>query len=118
MKGPRKGSRTLALIGAGFAVWSAAFILLYGLQAIGCRIGWNTMEFMYGISIQRFVQVALYVSSLIASIVLYCWLRVRAQDTRAHAAVVFVNEASVNGALAALGAIAFCFAGVAWLTAC
>ncbi|TPP05454.1 hypothetical protein [Rhizobium glycinendophyticum] len=26
---------------AGFVIWSAAFLLLYGVQATGCKLGWH-----------------------------------------------------------------------------
>jgi hypothetical protein len=31
----------LWLILAGFIVWSVGFVLLYGLQALGCEYGWD-----------------------------------------------------------------------------
>src|SRR5690606_26328188 len=33
--------RALLLLVAGFTVWSVAFVVLYGLQAIGCAFGWG-----------------------------------------------------------------------------
>jgi len=29
---------------AGFLVWSSAFVALYGLHAVGCRLGWQAPE--------------------------------------------------------------------------
>lgn len=33
--------RALLSLVAGFTVWSAAFVLLYALQALGCAYGWS-----------------------------------------------------------------------------
>lgn len=32
------------LILTGFIIWSAAFLVLYGTQATGCRLGWHEVE--------------------------------------------------------------------------
>jgi hypothetical protein len=32
-------------LAAGFAVWASAFIVLYGLQAIGCAYAWPALVF-------------------------------------------------------------------------
>jgi hypothetical protein len=37
----QEDSRALLLLLAGFTVWSAAFVILYGLQALGCAFGWG-----------------------------------------------------------------------------
>ena len=34
------GRSALLLLVAGFTAWSIAFVLLYGLQALGCAYGW------------------------------------------------------------------------------
>lgn len=33
--------RALLLLVAGFTVWSVAFVMLYGMQALGCAFGWG-----------------------------------------------------------------------------
>src|SRR5690606_38733908 len=33
--------RALLLLVAGFTVWSVAFVVLYGMQALGCAFGWG-----------------------------------------------------------------------------
>lgn len=33
-------SRRMLWLAAGFAVWSSAFVILYGLHALGCAFGW------------------------------------------------------------------------------
>lgn len=37
----RQDVRALALLIAGFTLWSLAFVLLYALQALGCAYGWG-----------------------------------------------------------------------------
>jgi len=39
----------------GFFIWIVAFALLYGAQATGCRLGWETVELAGSISLQRAV---------------------------------------------------------------
>lgn len=34
--------RRLWWLGAGFAIWCSALVVLYALHAIGCRFGWAT----------------------------------------------------------------------------
>ena len=34
--------RRLWWLGAGFALWCSALVVLYALHAIGCRFGWQT----------------------------------------------------------------------------
>lgn len=36
----KRDRRALILLVAGFTIWSGAFVLLYGLQALGCAYGW------------------------------------------------------------------------------
>lgn len=33
-------TRALILLVAGFTIWSAGFVLVYALQALGCAYGW------------------------------------------------------------------------------
>lgn len=33
--------RALILLIAGFSLWAGAFVVLYGLQALGCHFGWG-----------------------------------------------------------------------------
>lgn len=33
----------LLLLVAGFLLWSSAFVALYGVQGLGCRLGWDDM---------------------------------------------------------------------------
>ncbi|MBR0556905.1 hypothetical protein J5J10_14550 [Ciceribacter sp. L1K23] len=94
---------------AGFVVWSAAFLFLYGLQATGCHLGWHTVDFG-GISLLR----VLLLVSLIATIgtLLVIRLRLRpAGETGLLARIV--NLANLAAVIST-----FCFVGVAWLTMC
>jgi hypothetical protein len=122
MTGTAKRRWSIALLAAGFTAWSAVFLLIYSAQAVGCRLGWDRLEVLGAISLQRALQVALYLAAIAGTLALYAWLRHRTRDRDdgrgRHAATAFLNEVSAHAGLAALGAVAFCFWGVFWLTAC
>ncbi|UEM01338.1 hypothetical protein JL101_015105 [Skermanella rosea] len=42
MNGTAKPGKLLLLV-AGFLLWSSAFVVLYGLQGLGCRLGWDAV---------------------------------------------------------------------------
>lgn len=50
-----RGQSALMLLVAGFTLWSGAFVLLYGVQALGCAYGWPH---------HRLVLIATYLASL------------------------------------------------------
>jgi hypothetical protein len=49
---------------AGFTVWSAGFVFLYALQALGCAYGWSAHRLIlivgYGITLLPLVWLALW----------------------------------------------------------
>lgn len=98
----------------GFLVWAAAFLVLYGLQATGCRLGWDAV--MVGsIPLLRLALVATLLTT--AGLVLFTTRLARApaegEEERSHAleqVAVFANGAA---ALAL-----FSFGGVFWLSLC
>jgi hypothetical protein len=55
--------RALILLVAGFTAWSVAFVVLYGLQALGCAYGWPYHRAIlisaYGISLVPLIWLAL-----------------------------------------------------------
>ena len=44
MRTQLSGAALLVMI-AGLAIWGLAFNVLYGLQALGCALGWNLVPF-------------------------------------------------------------------------
>lgn len=118
MSAARGGGRPVLAITAGFTAWSVLFLALYGAQATGCRLGWHETELGVGLSVQRAVLVALLAAGLAGLALL--WTRLRAQQPVEHRSdgAGFLAAVASQAGLAALGAAAFCFAGVLWLTAC
>ena len=114
-----KGAWPILLPAAGFTVWAAAFLLLYGAQAVGCRLEWDRVDLFGAFSIQRLLQIILYLTALAGIAMTWRWLRRQTgRLERDTAAYTFLMSLSSHGALAAFGAVAFCFAGVFWLTTC
>ncbi|MGE8941544.1 hypothetical protein ACO2I3_06505 [Leptospira interrogans] len=113
-----KGVWTLALAGAGFTVWATIFLALYGAQAVGCRLEWYQIDLISALSVQRAVQIGLYIAALAMMILLYRWIRDQARVEASNPTREFLKNVAAQGGLAALGAVVFCFAGVLWLTAC
>jgi hypothetical protein len=105
----------------GFIGWSIVFVVLYGLQATGCRLGWQDMALFAGVTLQRAALVVLFLVSLGAMGALTWWIFTRwreARSTEAPRPAAFLEHTGFWAGLGALGATAFCFAGVFWLTAC
>ena len=48
----------LLLLVAGFLLWSSAFVVLYGLQGLGCRLGWDEAALLGPVSLNRAVLLA------------------------------------------------------------
>ncbi|WEX10903.1 hypothetical protein [Chelativorans sp. AA-79] len=108
-----------AMLLAGFVLWSFAFVVLYGIQATGCRLGWQSIEVMGPVTLQRTVLVILFLGFLTAHFVLFRGLQSSRREAPEEVdSPAFTRQAGAQLALAALGAAAFCFAGVFWLSAC
>lgn len=103
--------RGLLMLGAGFTLWAAAFVVLYAMLSVGCRFGWDGIELAGGITLQRAQLVAIFLASLAAGAAL-------AAGLRAGAGASFLARAAYVAAIAGLAAIAFSFAGVFALSAC
>jgi hypothetical protein len=96
--------RALILLIAGFTAWSVAFVVLYGLQALGCAYGWPY---------HRAVLIGAYGISLVPLL----WLamqRVTAEDEAASA----LGIAAVWANRAALAASVLVFLPVTFASAC
>ena len=115
-----RGPTQVLLITAGFVAWSVLFLLLYGVQATGCRLGWQSIEVIAGLTLQRVVLIALFLMGLAGTAVLWRALRqAAAQEAQAHDGdSPFVRRVASDSGAAALAAVVFCIAGVFWLTAC
>jgi len=99
----------LPLLLAGWVVWAAGFLLLYAVQATGCRMGWHE-EALGPVSALRIALIG--VAAIVACAIVLVWKRAeRVRDRSPLGRIVRL----ANGA-AALAAL--CFAGVLWLSPC
>lgn len=103
-------ARNPLLLGAGFTIWAAAFVVLYSMLSVGCAFGWQEVEVLGPITLQRLQLVAILAIHLGAIIFLVMALRAHGQR--------FLARAAYWAALAALGASIFNFAAVFFLSAC
>lgn len=105
--------RILALL-AGFLVWSGAFVLLYALQALGCRFGWNEMA-LGPLDLHRAVLIGVFGLVVIAQIAV---LRVTRPAAPGPDPAPFLARAGHWASLAALVAAILVFAPVVAVSTC
>ncbi|CAH1692167.1 conserved membrane hypothetical protein [Hyphomicrobiales bacterium] len=103
--------RALLMLGACFTVWAVAFVLLYAMLSVGCRFGWESVEIVAGISLQRAQLVAIFLLHLAACVALTLGI---CEPKRSS----FLRTTARWGAMAATGAIAFVFLPVFALSTC
>jgi hypothetical protein len=110
----------LLLLAAGFVVWSSAFVALYAMLSVGCRLGWQDIDLTGGLTLQRAQLLAILVLHLGAGLWLALWLRGRTTIAKpsGEPADRFVRRAAYAAAVAAVAATLFSFAGVMFLSAC
>lgn len=101
----------------GFILWSAAFLALYGLQATGCRLGWQDMP-LAGTSLLRVALIALLALSVAATLLLR-------RGSPASAAGPHGSDTRSVGLspitlvrLMLVAVVIFNFHGIFWLTLC
>jgi hypothetical protein len=110
-------SGRLVHIAIGFAAWAILFALIYGMQGVGCRLGWDNV--LLGIfSLQRIQLIVLYLGGLGVLVLLYAWLSNEIRKPKDNATHSFIDGVSGYGALAAFAAASVSFVGVMWLTTC
>ncbi len=117
----RDRDRYVLLIAAGFTIWLTGLAVLYGVNAIGCKLDWQAVTILQTVSLQRTVVVAIFAAH-VAALVLF-FILVRKNWGRAGAAGLdrperFVKRITEIGLLAALASTVFAFFGVFWLTQC
>lgn len=96
--------RALVMLVAGFVVWSAAFVGLYALQALGCAYNWP---------FHRTILIAAYVVSLLP----LAWLAFRQPVEREEPAHM-LSTAALWANRAALGAGVLVYLPVAFASTC
>ncbi|MFA7638837.1 MAG: hypothetical protein WCY02_05960 [Parvibaculum sp.] len=113
----RGEGRSVLLLAAGFGLWSLAFVMLYSFQAVGCRLGWQGLEVMGGVTLQRGVLIGLFTVGIAAHLLL--WRLLRQRETKmAREEEGFARIIAADLSVAALGASLFCFLAVFWLSPC
>jgi hypothetical protein len=112
------GASSLLLLASGFALWGLAFAALYAMLSIGCALGWQGVELVFGFTLQRLQLVFLLAIFLLAHAALLFGLRPRDRSTDATGATRFVRTTSFLAAAAALAATALTFTAVVILSSC
>lgn len=107
-----KPQPVFSLLLAGFLLWSAAFLGLYGVQATGCRLGWDTITIWGSVSLLRLLLVVGLILSLIAMGLLLAGIR------RLQIVGNFTREVAVYLTVAAFISSIVTFFGILWLTLC
>lgn len=99
----------------GFTLWSAGFIALYAVQALGCQYGWGEIELL-GTTLHRVVMIAVYAATLLAALFLVWDSRGRNSGQAAPRALLGWVGHTLN--LAALAASVFVFSVIFGTSAC
>ncbi|MBI1620991.1 hypothetical protein [Aquamicrobium zhengzhouense] len=110
LSGKKIGGGTLLLLAAGFTIWAAAFVALYAMQSVGCAYGWQELEILSGVTLQR-LQMSAILTIHLGAIALLVRLLHNHRDQ-------FLLRAAYWAALAALGASIFNFAPIFVLSPC
>lgn len=121
MRRPSREIGPLAVVLSGFLLWSAAFLAIYGAQAIGCGLGWDAKVLLAPLTVQRAVLLGSFAIVLAAHLVLFKRLNVDRPppvDGTDAETTDFMRIAAGRLALIATAASVICFNGVVWLTAC
>lgn len=120
MRRPMREIRPLAVVISGFLLWSAAFLAIYGAQATGCGLGWDTRMLLGPVSILRAVLLGLYALVLAghAAILLHLGADQPMAVSADSETVDFMRVAARRLSILSAVASTLCFAGVVWLTAC
>lgn len=111
MSAPTVPPKRFWLLGAGFAIWCSALVVMYALQAFGCTFGWPTAAL-------RMSLVLALLGHLVA--IGWLWLRVaRSRPAPAHGETGAFMHWTVVWALAtAFVAAVLTLAPALWLSTC
>lgn len=115
----RAHASRLFLPALGFALWSVAFVLIYGSLSVGCAFGWDEVRIGGLVTLQR-AQLVLLFALATAAAALTAWA-LRPSGDRAGetgAGSTFLRTVGFAAALAALAATLATFAPVLALTTC
>ncbi len=116
MNAPR--SSHLALLGAGFGIWAAGFLAIYGLLSLGCASGWDSVH-LGPFTLQRVVLAALALATLAAAALAMRFLNShRHLRDQENPISEFLTTTAFYLTIASAGAIVFTFSGIVALSTC
>ncbi|ODT80797.1 MAG: hypothetical protein ABS76_15150 [Pelagibacterium sp. SCN 64-44] len=90
----RRDRQALVLLIAGFTFWSAAFVLLYALQALGCAYGWSQHR-------------AILIAAFLLCLLPLAWLALRPLEKGEPASMLSTSALWANRAALAAGILVF-----------
>lgn len=105
--------RRVLLIVAGFTLWAAAFIVIYGANGLGCALGWPD-------PIHRGVLIGLFLlfTATLAAWALWTYKRWRGTPPASPKPALSLEAMGFGTALAALGSTAASFAPSLFASLC
>lgn len=104
------------LLLTGFVIWSGAFLLLYGVQATGCHLGWHRLD-VGPISALRLL-LAVMLAATVGLIGGLHWYATRELTVPQTDEARLLRTIASMLQVAALVATVITFFGVMWLTLC
>lgn len=110
--------RTFPFVGllAGFTLWSGTFLLLYALQATGCKLGWQEIP-LGPISLLRIVLSGVLLSALaLLYLIARRWLQPSKEASDDDRHLILRISGLVH--LAAAASTLVTFLGIFWLSLC
>ncbi|MBC2773657.1 hypothetical protein H6M51_12350 [Rhizobium sp. AQ_MP] len=104
------------LLLTGFVIWSGAFLLLYGVQATGCHLGWHRLD-VGPISALRLL-LAVMLAATVGLIGGLHWYATRELTEPETDEARLLRTIAGMLQVAAMVATVITFFGVMWLTLC
>lgn len=101
---------------AGFTIWSLGFVALYGLNAVGCAMGWHVLG-SDPFTPQRLMLVAVFLATL-AGVGALAFAQGRQVRMHPQGREALILRAGYWASLAALASTLFTFAPVFVLSTC
>jgi hypothetical protein len=105
--------RRMMLLVAGFIIWSAAFVALYGVNAIGCAFGWPEL-------LQRGILIGLFAihAAILAWLSVWTWRRFKSTSAHADKPAQLIEYVGAGVSITAFASTLFVLAPSFVLTMC
>lgn len=107
----------LLLPALGFLVWASAFVLLYAMLSVGCRFGWDGIDLVGGLTVQRGQLILILLAHLGLGVALVIHMR-RCLNAEFDRPAAFLGRIGYWAAIAALASSLLTYAAVFGLSAC